>query len=125
MRVVQRVGRLLDHASDESKLQLARFLAELAQERQQRDALEILHHDVQLTVGLAKLVHLADVRVREPAGEPRLGDEHLAEARVIREVREDPLDDDELLEARGTFEARQKDLTHAARREPREQLVPA
>ena len=36
---------------------------EPAHQRQQRDALEVLHHDVELPVGLPELEHLTDVRM--------------------------------------------------------------
>jgi len=105
---VERVGRLLDHAGDEAEVERAALLRGLAQQREQRDAVEVLHHDVELAVSLAELVDLTDIRVRQPRGEARLGDQHLAEPLIVREVREDPFDDEQLLEPGRTFEAARK-----------------
>ena len=123
VRVVKGVGDLLHHARHEPELELPHLLALLAQERQERHSLQVLHDDVQLAIGLAELVDLADVRVRELRCQPRLGDQHLAEPRVIGEVRQDPFDHEQLFEARSTLQPCEEDLAHAAGREPREQLV--
>ncbi|MCX5741770.1 MAG: hypothetical protein NT062_04630, partial [Proteobacteria bacterium] len=123
--VVDPVAHLLDHAPDHAEVERGRRLRRPAEQRQEREALEVLHDDVELAVGLAQLVHLTDVGVRHLRGDAGLGDEHLADPRVVREVREDALDDVELLEARGAFEPREEDLPHAAGREAGEQLVAA
>ena len=125
VRVVQGVRRLLHDRADEAQVEHRGSLRRAPQQRQQRDALHVLHHDVELTVGLAELVHLADVAVRHLRSDARLGDQHLTEPRVVREVRQDALHDEQLLETLRTFEPGQEDLAHAARRQASEQLVAA
>ena len=66
---MESIGRLLQHAGDEAEVEGARLLRRLAQQGQQRDAVEVLHHDVELAIGLAELVDLTDVRVRQPRGQ--------------------------------------------------------
>src|SRR5262249_37411743 len=85
---------------------------------------EVLHDDVELAVGLAQLVDLADVGVRHLRRDARLGDQHRAKPRIVRQVREDSLDHEQLLEPGGALEAREEDLAHAASGNAREQLVP-
>jgi len=121
--VVQALGDLMDHAADEAERQLALLARVLAEHREQREALEVLHHDVELVVALVELVDLADVRVRHVRRDLRLADQHRAEPAVAREVRQDPLDHEQLLEAGGALEPGQKDLAHAAGRNAGQQLV--
>ena len=42
----------------------------------ERNALEVLHRDEVAAVDLAELEHLADVRMRDLRGDPRLVEEH-------------------------------------------------
>jgi hypothetical protein len=53
VRVVHRVGRLLHDACDEAEIERALLAREAAKKRQQGDALEVLHDDVELAIGLA------------------------------------------------------------------------
>ena len=117
--IVQRIAGLLDHCREKAEIEVRLRLRRAAQQRQHRDALEVFHHDVQNTAGLAELVDLADVAVRHLRSDLRLGDQHLAEPRVVGEVREDPLHDVELFEPCGTFESREENLAHTTGREPR------
>ncbi len=88
-------------------------------------AVEILHRDEVLTVDLADLVRLDDVRVIEASRDARLVHEHGNELGILGEVLPKPLDDGELAEARAERprDDREEDVGHAAVTELREQSV--
>ena len=91
VRVVERVGRLLHHAGDEAKVEPALLLGEPAEQREERDALQVLHDDVELAFGLAKLEHLGNIERREVleipnAHETYSEDEELEVAGRLREL---------------------------------------
>jgi len=77
-------------------------------------ARQVLHTDEVLTVDLAELVRLDDVRMIEAGRDDRLIQEHLAELRLAREVREDTLQRDDLLEAERPELLREIQPCHAA-----------
>ena len=68
-----------------------------------------------MSVGVADVEDLDDVRVVEARGEPRLVEEHLDELLVLREVRQHALDRDVLLEPLNADRFAEIHLGHAAR----------
>ena len=88
VREIERAGALEDHLHHALDGQQALRVAVLLQ----RPAVDELHHDVvQLVLG-DRIVDLADVRVRQLAGERGLGDEQLFEQLAARGVAENLLE---------------------------------
>ena len=89
----------------------------------QREALEVLHHDVQLAGGeLPVIVHGHDVIVAGPRERRRLTHEALAQLHEHRDVAADDLDGDLAIEVDLVGEV---DRAHAALAQAREDAVPA
>src|SRR5262249_45322185 len=86
-------------------------------------ALDQLHREVQLAVGLAEVEHLDDVAVVELDGDPRLVDEAADEATLPRLRRQDALERLDLLEAGDADGLHLVDLGHAALRDALEHVV--
>src|SRR5688572_6181441 len=90
-----------------------------------RLAVEILHRDEVVTIDLADLVRLNDVRMIEASSDARLVDEHRDELGLVGEIRPKTLDDRQLAESRPCRASLygQKHVGHAAVSELRDQLV--
>src|SRR5205085_5059371 len=91
--------------------------------RAQRRAVDELHGDEVVPVGLAQIEDGDDVRVVEPRRQPRLVEEHVHERLVAGQVGKDALQTHELLEARRSRLAREVDLGHSAGRDQLDELV--
>ena len=117
----------LEHLRDhETRHRHRHVLLDLSQpilDLEQILAPDVLHRDEVRTVDAAELEDLADVRVRELAGDLRFIDEHLDEVAVLAHRRQDPLDGDHLLEAFDAIALGLEDLGHAADADAIEQQV--
>ena len=91
----------------------------------QRDAGDVLHGDEVAPLELTEVEDVGDVRVAERRRQRRFIDEHLDEIRAPGQLRQHRLDDDPLLEPAHPLELGAPDLGHAARRQPRVDLVSA
>src|SRR6476469_3727511 len=76
-----------------------------------RFARDVLHDDVRAAVRLTRVVHLDDVRMREPAREPRFLQEACTEVVVARQMFREHLDRNPAVEL---FVMREVDDRHAA-----------
>jgi hypothetical protein len=125
VRVVERVAAIAHHHRGQphrnERLPLGRHAQDL------RDVLagDVLHREVQIVILATEVEHLGDVRVRERGADARLLEEHLHEGVVLAEVRQDPLQRDELAELPRAGGEREKDLRHAANRQPLHDRVAA
>jgi hypothetical protein len=78
---------------------------------------QVLHREKARALGLAKVKHLAHVRIDHERGEPRLTAKHLLKLRRTRHLVVDELERHRLAEAPVAAQLGQVHLAHAARRE--------
>ena len=97
-------------------------LAVILEQVAQRDAGQVLHHQVRHVGVLALVEHVDDVRMRETGGRTRLLNEAALERVVVGEVAVHDLDRDAAFEAQigGQIDGR-----HAASSDPRAHLISA
>jgi hypothetical protein len=72
--------------------------ADLLQQIRQRVAVHVLHRDERRAVGVADVVHAADVGMRDLTCEPNLGPESLEQPGVVRRRGRQELQRDDLIE---------------------------
>jgi hypothetical protein len=121
--VVERVEDLVDDPRRELRLDPAVPDRVLAEQREDVDAVDVLHRDEELIVDLAELEGLGDLGMDEPRGELGLVDEHRVVGLVVDELRQQPLDHDALLEPVLARRGRDEQLRHPAEREALDELV--
>ena len=126
--LVVRVREPGAHAEDDRERVLEReledvLLLHLTDDRAQVLAVDVLHRDEVLAVGLPDVEDLDDVRMRERRRDARLVEQHLDERAVLVHRRQDPLDDEQLLEACDALLDGEEELRHAAGREPADEGV--
>jgi hypothetical protein len=128
--VVARVVRVVEGAEDREhhvqahvERQLLALRRGRADDARAGGAVDVLHRHVELTVLLAEVEDLDDVRVAQARTHPRLVDEHRHEVRIARVLRQDSFDRNDLLEAVRPPTSSKVDLRHTARSDPPEQLV--
>ena len=76
--------------------------------------MHVLHHHVEIALGLDDVQDGDDVRLPDPRGEARLVEEHLPERGVGGEAREQALDRNDAREAARADDAPEVDAAHAA-----------
>jgi hypothetical protein len=113
MRVVEPLEHLGDRETRHRDRHRLLDLAETVLELEQVLPPDELHRDEVRAIDPTELEDLADVRVRELAGDLRLVDEHLDEVAVLTHRRENAFDRDDLLEALDAIGLRLEHLGHA------------
>src|SRR5262245_29281164 len=87
-------------------------------------AVDVLHHEEQLTRKRHDIENGHHVRMADRCGDPRLIDEHRNEGRLLCKLRVEPLDRHGAPEAYRPDEACEMDGGHSARRDFAEEEVP-
>jgi hypothetical protein len=123
VRVVEPGGDLGDHVARDRHRHAHAPVLRAGHRAAQVGALDQLHREVELAVGLSEVEDLDDVAVVQLDGDPRLVDEAADEPALVRLVGEDPLERLDLLEPGDADRLDLVDLGHPTLRDPLEDVV--
>lgn len=98
--LAENVGHDVDRQNLERRLRLLR-ICQLAKHARERLALDVLHREVQLAVGLAVVVRRDDVRMLQHRDELGFAEEHVDAAPIARGIRKQALQRDDALDVLG------------------------
>jgi hypothetical protein len=108
--VIERLGDLVDDVDDHRQGQGDAVGLRVVEHVGEREAADVLHHDVVAALVLAEVEHLDDVAVIEGDADERLG----GLLGVAARLRAQHLEDDRLLEAGRALRGGEVDVAHAA-----------